>query len=315
MTRFTHGADCTARKGDPVSLKPIGTIEIPNSTGSPFDHAAFDPKSRRIFVAHTGRDCVEVIDHDTRRHVATLPGFPEAAGVVADDGIVLVTNRGAASLAWVDASSLETRAVFKTGPKPNGVAIASPRGLAIAASIGDEGQGPRLHVQAIDGRQQYSIDLPGAPRWCVTDAAFTRVFLAIREPSMVLVARLPDLKEVEHWKLAPGGAHGLDIDHKRGRLYVACDDAVLAEVNSSSGETSNEWPLAGVPDVTFFNPMNGIVHVAIGKPGLVQSIDPRSGASVQTMTGAGAHTTALVAPDRFYVFSPSHGGAIAFAGA
>ena len=298
-----------------MALKPIGTIEIPNSTGSPFDHGAFDPKSRRIFVAHTGRDCVEVIDHDTRRHVATLPGFPEAAGVVADDGIVLVTNRGAASLAWVDATSLETRAVFKTGPKPNGVAIASPRGLAIAASIGDGGQGPRLHVQAIDGRQQYSIDLPGAPRWCVTDAAFTRVFLAIREPSMVLVARLPDLKEVEHWKLAPGGAHGLDIDHKRGRLYVACDDAVLAEVNSSSGETSNEWPIAGVPDVAFFNPTTGIVHVAIGKPGLVQSIDPRSGASVQTMTGAGAHTTTLVAPDRLYVFSPSHGGAIAFAGA
>ena len=298
-----------------MALKPIGTIEIPNSTGSPFDHAAFDPKSRRIFVAHTGRDCVEVIDDDTRRHVATLPGFPEAAGVVADDGIVLVTNRGAASLAWVDATSLETRAVFKTGPKPNGVAIASPRGLAIAASIGDGGQGPRLHVQAIDGRQQYSIDLPGAPRWCVTDAAFTRVFLAIREPSMVLVARLPDLKEVEHWKLAPGGAHGLDIDHKLGRLYVACDDAVLVEVITSSGETSNEWPIAGVPDVTFFNPTTGIVHVAIGKPGLVQSIDPRSGASVQTMTGAGAHTTALVAPDRLYVFSPSHGGAIAFAGA
>jgi DNA-binding beta-propeller fold protein YncE len=298
-----------------MALKAIGTIEIPSSKGSSFDHGAFDAKSRRIFVAHTGRDCVEVIDHDTRRHVATLPGFPEAAGVVAGDGIVLVTNRGAASLASIDAISLETRAVFKTGPKPNGVAIAGPQRLAIAASIGDENQGPQLHVLALDGRRQYSIDLPGAPRWCVTDAAFARVFLAIREPSMVLVARLPDLKEVEHWKLSPGGAHGLDIDHQRGRLYVACDDAVLAEVDTNSGETSNEWPLAGAPDVTFFNPASGVVHVAIGKPGLVQSIDRRSGASVQTITGAGAHTTALVAPDRLYVFSPAHGGALAFADA
>jgi DNA-binding beta-propeller fold protein YncE len=298
-----------------MPLKTIGTIEIPESAGSAFDHGAFDPKSRRIFVAHTGRDSVEVIDHDTRQHVATLPGFREAAGVVADDGIVLVTNRGAASLVWVDATSLETRAVFKTGPKPNGVAIASSQRLAIAASIGDETQGPKLHVLPLDERQQCSIDLPGAPRWCVTDAAFTRVFLAIREPSMVLVARLPDLSEVAHWKLSSGGAHGLDIDHKRGRLYVACDDAVLAEVNSSSGETSNEWPIAGAPDVTFFNPATGIVHVAIGKPGLVQSIDPRSGATVRTVTGAGAHTTALVAPDRLYVFSPSHGGALAFADA
>jgi hypothetical protein len=295
-----------------MALKAIGTIEIPNSTGSSFDHGAFEPKSRRIFVAHTGRDCVEVIDNDTRRHVATLPGFPGAAGVVADDGIVLVTNRGAASLAWVDATSLETRAVFKTGPKPNGVAIAAPQGLAIAASIGDESQGPQLHVMALDGRQQFAIDLPGAPRWCVTDADFTRVFLAIREPSMVLVARLPDLKKVEHWKLSAGGAHGLDIDHKHGRLYVACDDAILVEVDTNSGETRNEWPLAGAPDVTFVNRTTGIVHVAIGKPGLVQSIDPRSGASLQTMTGAGAHTTALVAPDRLYVFSPAHGGALAF---
>lgn len=295
-----------------MALNSIGTIEIPDSKGSSFDHGAFDPKSRRIFLAHTGRNCVEVIDNDTQQHVATVTGFPGAAGVVADDGIVLVTNRGAASLAWVDATSLETRAVLKTGPKPNGVAIAAPQGLAIAASIGDENQGPKLHVLALDGQRQYSIDLPGAPRWCVTDAAFARVFLAIREPSMVLVARLPDLKQVSHWRLSPGGAHGLDIDHQRGRLYVACDDAVLVEVNTNSGETSNEWPLAGVPDVTFFNPTTGIVHVAIGKPGLVQSIDPRSGASVQTLTGAGAHTTALVAPDRLYVFSPSHGGALAF---
>ena len=55
-----------------MSLKTVGTIEIPSSTGSSFDHGAFDPKSRRIFVAHTGRDSVEVIDHDTRRHVATV---------------------------------------------------------------------------------------------------------------------------------------------------------------------------------------------------------------------------------------------------
>jgi len=298
-----------------MALRPIDTVEIANSKGSSFDHGAFDRKSGRIFVAHTGRDSVEVIDHAARRHIATLPGFPEAAGVVADDGIVLVTNRGAASLAWVDAHSLVTRATFKTGPKPNGVAIAAPLGLAIAASIGDESRGPQLHVLALDGHQQYLLDLPGAPRWCVTDAAFTRVFLAIREPSMVLVARLPDLGEVVQWRLSQVGAHGLDIDHKRGRLYVACDDAVLAEVNSESGATTNAWQLAGAPDVTFFNPTTGLVHVAIGRPGVVQSIDPCTGASTQIATGPGAHTTALLMPDRLYVFSPSHGVALVMADA
>jgi len=296
-----------------ISFTNIDTIEIPAAAGSEFDHGAFDPSTRRVFVAHTARDCVEVIDHDTRKHITTLPGFPEAAGVVADDGQVLVTNRSAASLAWVDARSLQTRAVFKTGPRPNGVAIVAQQKLAIAAAIGDETAGPKLHVFSLDGRQPHSIDLPGRPRWCVTDAAGRRVFLAIRDPSMVLVARLPDLNHVEHWKIPSGGAHGLDIDHQNSHLFVACDDAMLVEVDIRAGGVCNQWPIAGAPDVTFYNPATGLVHVAIGKPGLVETIDPRSGASIRTMTGAGAHTTAFVAPDCLYVFSPSHGGALVLA--
>ena len=153
-----------------MSLKTVGIIEIPDAAGSEFDHGAFDPATRRIFVAHTGRDRIEVIDHDAGKHIATLPGFPEAAGVVADDGAVLVTNRGAASLAWLDAHSLKTQAVFKTGLRPNGVAIVPQQGLAIVASIGDDHNGAKLEVFSRDGRH-HALDLPGRPRWCVTDAA------------------------------------------------------------------------------------------------------------------------------------------------
>jgi uncharacterized protein YjiS (DUF1127 family) len=47
-----------------MPLKTIGTIAILDAEGSDFDHAAFDARSRRIFIAHTARDCVEVIDYD-----------------------------------------------------------------------------------------------------------------------------------------------------------------------------------------------------------------------------------------------------------
>jgi YVTN family beta-propeller protein len=291
-----------------MSLKIIGSIAIPGAAGSEFDHAAFDARSRRVFIAHTARDCVEVIDHDAGKHLATLPGFPGVAGAVADDGQVLVTNRGSASVACLDAGTLETRAVFKTGARPNGAVIVARSGLAIAACIGNDGETPTLQLFGLTDHRHESIDLPGRPRWCVTDAAAERVFLCIREPSMVLVARLPDLGAVVHWKLPSSGAHGLDIDHSRGRLYVACDDATLVEMSSASGEVTNVWPIAGSPDVTFFNPATGLVHVAIGEPGLVETIDPRTGHGTRTTTGAGAHTTALVAPDRLYVISPAHGG-------
>jgi hypothetical protein len=291
-----------------MPLKTIGTIAIPGAAGSEFDHAAFDTKSRRVFIAHTARDCVEVIDHDAGRHLATLPGFPGVAGAVADDGQILVTNRGSASVAWLDAHSLKIRATFETGARPNGAVIVARSGLAIAACIGDDVEAPTLQLFGLNDGKHLSIELPGRPRWCVTDAAAGRLFLCIREPSMVLVARLPDLGAVTHWKIPSAGAHGLDIDRSSGRLYIACDDSTLVEMNSDSGEITNIWPIAGPPDVTFFNPATGLVHVAIGDPGLVETVDPRNGQGTRTPTAAGAHTTALVAPDRLYVISPAHGG-------
>ena len=296
-----------------MPLKTVGVIEIPGGADSEFDHAAFDPGTRRVFIAHTARDCIEVIDHDGQKHIATLPGFPGVAGAVADDGDILATNRGTASVTWFDGATFKTRAVFKSGPRPNGAAIVKRSRLGIAACIGDDGTTPTLHVYGLKDGGESVMDLPGRPRWCVTDEAAERLYLCIREPSMVLVARLPDLGDITRWKLPSGGAHGLDIDHSRRRLYAACDGGALVELDSTSGKVSNVWPIAGVPDVTFFNPATGLVHVAIGDPGLVETIDPQTGAITRTMTGAGAHTTAIVVPDRLYVISPKHGGALVLA--
>jgi DNA-binding beta-propeller fold protein YncE len=298
-----------------MPLASAGTIEIPDSLGSSFDHGAFEPDTRRVFIAHTARESVEVVDVESSRHLATLRGFAEAAGVVAGGGSVLVTNRGSASLAWVDAHTLETRIVLDTGLRPNGVAIVPSLQAAVVACIGDDTTKPQLQVLGLEGERRWSIDLPGRPRWCVVDAKAERVLLAIREPSMVLVARLPELDAVQHWLLPSHGAHGMDIDHAADFLYVACDGGLLVEIDARSGAMRRDWPLAGVPDATFFNPLSGLVHVAIGDPGLIQSVDPHTGASMQFTTAIGAKTTALIEPDRLYVFSALHKGILDLRGA
>src|SRR5260370_23107892 len=109
-----------------MSLIAAGTIEIPNSLGSAFDHGAFESETRRVFIAHTARDCLEVVDVDTSLHVATLSGFPEAAGVVAGEGCGLGPNRGRASLSWVDARPLGTRILLNNPPRPHRVRTRAP---------------------------------------------------------------------------------------------------------------------------------------------------------------------------------------------
>src|SRR3954447_2333086 len=171
-----------------MPLNSLGVIKIPGAADSAFDHAAFDPKTRRVFIAHTARSTLEVIDHAAGKHVATLPGFPGVAGAVADDGQILTTNRGAATIPWLDASTYDIKGVFPSGPRPNGAAILMRRGIGIVACIGDAQQGPTLQVINLKEITQRAIDLPGRPRWCVTDAGGERIFVCIRDPSIILTA-------------------------------------------------------------------------------------------------------------------------------
>ncbi len=291
-------------------LTPGRFIAIPNSQGSAFDHGAFDPQTQRVFVAHTGANTLDVLDHREGRHLHTLPDFPEAAGVVVGNGQVLVTNRGSASLAVVESATLERRTTIPVSPRPNGVAIAPKKGLAVVACIGDDTHPPVLHCCPVSGGEQTTLPLPGRPRWCVVDADETRVFLAIQDPSIILVAGLPDLSLIAQWPLPSAGAHGVDIDPLGNRLFVACDGGTLVALSTETGSMEESWPLPGGPDATFFNPDSGLVHVAVGNPGVVVSVNPATGEMATCVTEARAGTTALVRPDRLSVFLRERGGAL-----
>ena len=289
-------------------LVPRRFIAIPSS--SEFDHGAFDPITNRVFIAHMAANKLEVIDHATGTHLQMLEGFTEAAGVVVAGETVLVTNRGAAELAVVHARTLEVSARIPVGPRPNGVAIAPNKNLAVVACIGNETVQPTLECIHLKTLERHVLELPGRPRWCVLDQTESRVFLAVREPSMVLIADLPDLSNVQHWLLPSFGAHGIDIDHVGKRLFVACDAGKLIALSSEDGRILAQWALPGGPDATFFNPDSGLVHIAIGKPGVILSVNPNTGATSTLETEPGAGTTALVRPDRLYVFLAERGGAL-----
>jgi hypothetical protein len=67
-------------------------------------------------------------------------------------------------MAWLDAAELSTKAVFETGPRPNGVAIVARRKLGIAACIGNETRGPELHALELSRKTAHrgAIVLSGA---------------------------------------------------------------------------------------------------------------------------------------------------------
>ena len=66
---------------------------------------------------------------------------------------------------------------------------------------------------------------------------------------------------------------------------------MLLEVDADSGDVVATEPIAGVPDVVFFNATLGRVYVAIGDPGVIEVFDTAPLRRHETVvTEAGAHT-------------------------
>ena len=289
------------------------SVVVPGAAGTKFDHGAHDEVSGLLFVAHTSRNALQVIDPHQAKHVATLPGFAEAAGVVAREGKVLVTCRGASELKVVDAQTLAVEGTYATAPRPNGVAFAPNAESAVVACLGEDGvAGGVLQLVGLTTGEVTQLRLPGRPRWCVVSPDERRVFCAVQDPSLIFVASLRPFEEVARWRLPVPGAHGVDLDPK-GLLFVACDGGELVALSPERGTVVWTQKLPGVPDATFFNPASQRVHVAIGDPGVITTVAVSHGevASVSLQpTGFGAKTTALVAPDRLFAFLPATGIAL-----
>jgi DNA-binding beta-propeller fold protein YncE len=288
-----------------MTLELRGTVDLPKHPAGGFDHGDVDRASGRVFVAHTANGTVEVLDGVALAHVATIPGCPEASGVLCEqeERLTFAAARGGGKVLVVDSAALEVRGELPVGPKPNGLAWDPGRGRLLAADVEDFRA--RL-VEAATGRAVASIDLSGRPRWCVYDGARDRFLINVRDPAVVDVLAAENLTRVATFPIPAPGPHGLDLDPERDHAFVACDGGAVVVLDAASGETLGSVAIAGEPDAIWFNGARRRLYVAIGKPGLIEVVDTEELKVVERVeTEEGAHTTAFdPGRQQLYVFLP-----------
>jgi DNA-binding beta-propeller fold protein YncE len=283
-----------------VALEHLGYIDLPAHTGpGGFDHAAVHGPTGRVYVAHTANDAVDVIDLPARRYVGSITGLPAVAGALVDDasGFVFTSNRGedTAGIFRVTDERVEKVGV---GRKPNGLAFDPGRRRLLSAHVGDPKEPGSYTVSVIDVASRKRIaDIPvaGRTRWTVYDPRADVFHVNVMDPSQIVVIRAGDPVGIERIVSIPhAGAHGLDIDVARRRLYCACDDATLVEVDADTGAIGAHEKIAGTPDVVWFNAALSHLYVAIGDPGVVEVFATNPLRRLETVTTEpGAHTTAF----------------------
>jgi DNA-binding beta-propeller fold protein YncE len=301
---LTHCADIDL----PAHVKPGG-----------FDHAAIHRACRRLYVAHTANDAMDVIDCATDRYLHSIPNLTGVAGALVSDeqNIVFTSNRGENTVGMFSPDAEAALVKVAVGVGPNGLAYDPGRDLLLAASVGDPKRPSSHTVSIVDvGKRALVADVPvpGRTRWAVFDPQQEMFFVNISEPAQIVVidARAPTT--ILHiYNVPAAGPHGLDLDGTQGRLFCACDDKKLVCLEAHSGKVLDERELTGAPDVIFLNARLRHLYVAIGEPGVIDIFDTNTMKRLETVaTERSAHTIAFDADrNKVYAFLPeSHRAAV-----
>ncbi len=300
-----------------MSLARVGFIPIPAGAKPGFDHADVFARGRRMYVAHTGADRIEVLDCETRTHLHALSReLPGVAGVLIDEehDLLFSSDRATARVSVFRCSDEQLVGQVEVQPHPNGLAYDRQRGRLYSFNLGEPlGENCTASVVELDSmRVVAELPLPGRPRWALYDKERDLVYANIQTPAQIVAIDCARTATVRTLEVPSAGPHGLWLDS--GRLFCAADGGALVVLDRDSGEVIASLPLPGVPDVVMHDPELRRLYVAIGDPGVVCSFDSERLEQLEAVeTEQGAHTSGWDPVDRcLYVFCPASGGAAVY---
>ncbi len=296
-----------------MALELVRYVDLPEHAGrGGFDHGAVHRRRRRLYVAHTANDALDIIDCEAQAYLHSIPGLRGVAGaLVADDhDLVFTSNRGENTVCIFSPSSEAALVRVAVGIRPNGLAYDPAHGLLLVAHVGDPAL-PSSHTVSIVDVATHThvanVAVDGRTRWAVFDRETGHFLVNIADPPQIAVveARAP-ARVAKVYPIPAAGPHGLDLEPATGRLWCACDGKTLVCLDARSGEIRGTHDLSGMPDVVFINLNLGHVYVAIGDPGVVEVFRAWPLRRLEIVpTELGAHTIALdEAHDTVYAFLP-----------
>ncbi len=234
------------------------------------------------------------------------------AGVLVSNekDIVFTSNRGENTVGAFSNEKDQSLHKIKVGGRPNGLAFDHSRNSLLAANVPRPNTQDPVTVSIVDVDKRMmtaDVTVPGRTRWTVFDPGTERFYVNIADPSEIAILDAKDPDGLAgSYHIPAVGPHGLDLDRQGRRLFCACDEGRLYEIDLESGNVSEPSKLAGTPDVIFYNPDLDHLYVAIGDPAVIQVFDTQSMKEIQTVaTEVGTHTIAFnQVLGRVYAFMP-----------
>ena len=258
-----------------------------------WDYLTTDASTRRLYISRSTK--VLVMDVDSGKSVGEIADTPGVHGIALapELGRGFVSNGRENTVSIFDPATLKTSSKVMVGQNPDAI-LYDPATKRVFTFNGKSADATA--IDATNGTVLGTIKLDGKPEFAVSDGK-GEIFVNIEDKSE-LTAIDPNKLEVKaNWPLAPcTEPSGLAMDRKNRRLFVGCDNKLMAVVNADTGKVITTLPIGEGVDATAFDDETGLAFASCGEGVLsvIHEDSPDKFSAAETVpTQQGARTMAL----------------------
>lgn len=256
-----------------------------------WDYLTADSDAHRLYLSRGTR--VMVLDADSGKSIADIPDTPGVHGIALapDLGRGFTSNGREGTVSIFDIKTLALITKVKVGDNPDAILYdpATKRVFTFNGKSQDS-----TAIDGATGKVLGTIKLDGRPEFAASDAK-GEIFVNIEDKSELTAIDPNKLEVKKSWPLAPcTEPSGLSIDRKHHRLFVGCDNKMMAVVDASSGKVLATPPIGDGVDATAYDEGTGLAFASCGE-GLLTVVKEESGkyTAENIPTKARARTMAL----------------------
>jgi len=258
-----------------------------------WDYLIADASARRLYISRSTH--VIVLDLDSGKTVGDIPDTPGVHGIALapDLGRGFTSNGREGTVSIFDLKTLATSSKVKVGDNPDAILYdpATERVFTFNGRSQDA-----TAIDATNGAVLGTIKLDGKPEFAATDGK-GEIFVNIEDKSELTAIDPSKLQVKAKWPLAPcESPSGLSMDKKNRRLFVGCDNKMMAVVDADSGKVLASPAIGDGVDATTFDDETGFAFASCGEGVLsvLHEDSPTKFSVAETVpTQNGARTLAL----------------------
>src|ERR1700688_1124918 len=243
--------------------KVVNTFKVGGDGG--WDYLTADSSARRLYISRATH--VIVLDLDSGKSVGDIADTPGVHGIaIAPElGRGFTSNGRENTVSIFDLKTLATSSKVKVGENPDAILYdpATKRVFTFNGKSQDS-----TAIDATNGKVLGTIKLDGKPEFAASDGK-GGLWVNIEDKSELVSIDANKLEVKTKWPLAPcTEPSGLSLDKKNRRLFVGCDNKMMAVVNADTGKVLATPAIGDGVDATAFDDEIGLAFASCGGDGV-----------------------------------------------